>query len=140
MPYEKRRAYWARYSRKKTSTDKGDGDDAIAFIPRNELNVREVFAQRASRLGYQILESRIPFPDYILGAGSRRLLAEAEFRTSDFLRHRHDLARCDLIIVWTHDLNYIPVPVLELSTEQIHRPRRGRRPLEIGPGSPSETP
>jgi len=92
------------------------------------MNVREVFAQRASRLGYRILESRIAFPDYILGAGRRRILAEAEFKTSDFLRHRHYIGRCDLIIVWDHDLIYMPVPVLELKTEELHKPRRGRPP------------
>jgi len=95
------------------------------------MNVREIFAQRASRLGYTILESRIPFPDYILSVGSKRILAEAEFRTSDFLRHKHDLNRCDLIVAWEHDLSYMPVPVLELKTEVIHRPRPGRPPRSV---------
>jgi len=95
------------------------------------MNVREVFAQRAGRLGYRILESRAAFPDYILGQGSKRILAEAEFRTSDFLRHKHDLTRCDLIVAWEHDLSYMPVPVLELKTEIVHRPRRGRPPTTL---------
>jgi len=133
MPYEKKRAYWFRYSKKKTSTENGDGASAIAFIPKNELNVREIFAERAARLGYRILESRIPFPDYILGFGSQRILAEAEFKTSDFLRHKHDLTRCDLIVVWKHDLPYMPVPVLELESELIHRPRPGRPRVGIKP-------
>ncbi len=98
------------------------------------MNVREVFAERASRLGYRILESRIAFPDYILGAGRRRVLAEAEFKTSDFLRHRHDIGRCDMIVVWEHDLTYMPVPVLELKSGQVHRPRRGRPPRQVAVG------
>ncbi|MGH9421883.1 MAG: hypothetical protein ACRD3J_18045 [Thermoanaerobaculia bacterium] len=93
--------------------------------------MREIFAERAARLGYRILESRIPFPDYILGFGSRRILAEAEFKTSDFLRHKHDLTRCDLIVVWKHDLPYMPVPVLELESESIHRPKPGRPPTGV---------
>ena len=97
-------------------------------MPKNELNVREVFAQRAGRLGYRIIESRTAFPDYVLAYGRARLLAEAEYRTSHFLRHRHDIGRCDLIVVWEHDLPYMPVPVLELKTEETHRPRRGRPP------------
>jgi hypothetical protein len=133
MPYERKRAYWFRYSKKKTNTENGDSTSAIAFIPRNELNVREVFAERAARLGYRILESRIPFPDYILGFGSQRILAEAEFKTSDFLRHKHDLTRCDLIVVWEHDLPYMPVPVLELKSEEVHRPKRGRPPGNLDP-------
>lgn len=103
---------------------------ALAFAPRNEMNVREIFAAQAADLGYTILESRIAFPDYILGVGRRRLLAEAEFKTSDFLRHRHDIGRCDLIVVWRHDLTYMPVPVLELMSGEVHRPRRGRPPAE----------
>jgi hypothetical protein len=137
MSYARKGPYYYKYWRRSTTkTSKDSSGDGIAFTPKNEMNVREVFAQRAHRLGYEILESRIPFPDYVLAVGTRRLLAEAEFRTSDFLRHRHDLARCDLIVVWKHDLNYISVPVLELSTEQMHRPKRGRPPLEISPTSP----
>jgi hypothetical protein len=131
MTYERRRAYWYRFSKRTTGSDNGDGAKAIAFIPRNEMNVREIFAQRADRLGYRILESRVAFPDYILASGRRRILAEAEFRTSDFLRHKHDLTRCDLIVVWEHDLSYMSVPVLELKTEEIHRPRRGRPPTAL---------
>ena len=97
-------------------------------MPKNELNVREVFAQRAERLGFRILESRVAFPDYVLEQRGRRVLAEAEFRTSDFLRHRHDIGRCDLIVIWEHDLPYMPVPILELTSEKTHRPRRGRPP------------
>ena len=130
MSYERKSRYFYRYWKGSTTKQPGPPDgDAIAFIPKNELNVREVFAQRAGRLGYRILESRIAFPDYILGAGRRRILAEAEFRTSDFLRHKHDLTRCDLIVVWEHDLSYMPVPVLELKSEEVDRPRRGRPPV-----------
>jgi len=103
------------------------------FIPRSELNVREVFAQRAERLGYRIVESRAAFPDYLLEHEGDRIFAEAEFRTSNFLRHRHDLARCDLIIVWEHDLPSMPMPVLELKTDALHTSRRRGRP----PGSTS---
>ena len=100
------------------------------FVPRSELNVREIFAQRSERLGYRIIESRAAFPDYLLEHEGERILAEAEFRTSNFLHHRHDLARCDLIIVWEHDLPSMPLPVLELKAETLHtHKRRGRPPL-----------
>jgi len=102
-----------------------------SFVPKMEIGVRELFAQRASRLGYRIIESRARFPDYVLEQDGRRLFAEAELRTSDFLRHRHEMARCDLIVVWEHDLPFMPVPVLELKSDELHRPRRGR------PGRPT---
>ena len=101
------------------------------FVPKMEIAVREMFAQRASRLGYRIVESRAAFPDYVLERSGRRIFAEAEYRTSDFLRHRHDIGRCDLIVVWEHNLPYMPIPVLELQTEEVHRPRRGRPPKRL---------
>lgn len=107
----------------------------MTFVPRSELNVREVFAQRAERLGYRIVESRAAFPDYLLEHEGDRIFAEAEFRTSNFLRHRHDLARCDLIIVWEHDLPSMPMPVLELKTDALHTSKRRGRP----PGPASST-
>lgn len=107
----------------------------MTFIPRSELNVREVFAQRAERLGYRIVESRAAFPDYLLEHEGERIFAEAEFRTSNFLRHRHDLARCDLIIVWEHDLPSMPMPVLELKTDFLHTSKRRGRP----PGTTSSS-
>jgi hypothetical protein len=127
MGYVRRRASSCKYSRRRKSSSAA-GDGGINFVPKNELNLREVFAQRAARLGYRILESRTVFPDYVLAYGRARLLAEAEYRTSHFLRHRHDIGRCDLIVVWEHDLPYMPVPVLELKTGETHRPRRGRPP------------
>lgn len=105
------------------------------FVPKSELNVREIFAQRAERLGYRIVESRAAFPDYLLEHEGDRIFAEAEFRTSNFLRHRHDLARCDLIIVWEHDLPSMPMPVLELKNEALHTTKRRGRP----PGSTAPT-
>jgi hypothetical protein len=98
------------------------------FQPKNEINVRELFAQRAARLGYRILESRSAFPDYVLERDGQKLFAEAEYRTSDFLRHRHDLGRCDLILVWEHDVSYMPIPILDLRAGVLLQPRRRRAP------------
>ena len=109
-----------------------------AFQPKNEINVRELFAQRATRLGYRILESRAAFPDYVLERGGERLFAEAEYRTSDFLRHRHDLGGCDLILVWEHDVGYMPIPVFELKSSELHPPRRLRSPSSRSPGRPAQ--
>lgn len=108
------------------------------FIPRSELNVREVFAQRAEALGYRIVESRAAFPDYLLEHEGDRIFAEAEFRTSNFLRHRHDLARCDLIIVWEHDLPSMPMPVLDLKLNALHTPKRRGRPPADSPSAPRQ--
>lgn len=126
----------------------GEAVSAFSFVPKLEISVRELFAQEAARLGYRIVESRASFPDYVLERSGKKLFAEAEFRSSDFLRHHHDFSRCDLLIVWEHDLPYLPVPVLELQSlsirkdgghrvnsmprEALHTRRRGR-PLKERP-------
>jgi hypothetical protein len=115
--------------RRTSRPDLSDDNKAMtktSFVPKMEIGVRELFAQRASRLGYRIIESRARFPDYVLEQDGRRLFAEADFRSSGFLRHRHDMDRCDLIVVWEHDLPFMPIPVLELKSEKLHEPRRGR--------------
>lgn len=99
-----------------------------SFEPKSEISLRELFAQQAGAFGYRILESRAAFPDYVLERDGERLFAEAELRTSDFLRHRHDLGRCDLILVWEHDVGYMPIPVLELRTGATHVTKRRGRP------------
>ncbi len=110
----------------------------MTFVPRSELNVREVFAQRAERLGYRIVESRAAFPDYLLEHEGDRIFAEAEFRTSNFHRHRHDLTRCDLVIVWEHDMPSMPLPVLELKTHILHEKKRRGRPPGPASSAPSQ--
>lgn len=100
-----------------------------SFEPKSEISLRELFAQQAASLGYRILESRAAFPDYVLERDGERIFAEAEFRTSDFLRHRHDLGRCDLILVWEHDVSYMPIPVLELKSGTTHVTKRRGRPV-----------
>ena len=111
---------------------RGDAVSTFSFVPKLEISVRELFAQEAARLGYRIVESRASFPDYVLERSGKRLFAEAEFRSSDFLRHHHDFTRCDLLVVWEHDLPYLPVPVLELQSLSVHGARQ-RRTISPGP-------
>ena len=113
---------------------RGEAVPAFSFVPKLEISVRELFAQEAARLGYRIIESRAAFPDYVLERSGKRLFAEAEFRSSDFLRHHHDFARCDLLVVWEHDLPYLPVPVLELQSLSVHSARR-RRTISSSPAA-----
>jgi hypothetical protein len=120
---------------------RGEAVSTFSFVPKLEISVRELFAQEAARLGYRIIESRAAFPDYVLERSGKRLFAEAEFRSSDFLRHHHDFARCDLLVVWEHDLPYFPVPVLELQSLAAHSTSR-RRTISSTPsaGADSQSP
>jgi hypothetical protein len=92
------------------------------FVPKNEIGVRELFAQRCQTLGYRILDSQRGFPDYVLlDPQGQRLRAEAEFASENFILHGHDSTACDLIICWRHT-QAMGVPVLELASEQIYLP------------------
>gem|GEM_PF-6179856 len=82
--------------------------------PVFEIAVRELFAQRAKDLGYEILESRNSFPDYVLRHEKGIIRAEVELTSSNFKLHRHDPQGCDLIICWKHDWNDCPLAVLAL--------------------------
>jgi hypothetical protein len=92
------------------------------FAPRNEIGVRELFAQCCQTLGYRILDSRRGFPDYeLLDLQEQRLRAEAEFMSENFILHGHDVTACDLIICWQHT-RAMQVPVLELASSQVYPP------------------
>jgi len=94
--------------------------------PTNEISTREYFAVHAERLGLKILESRSKFPDYLLE--DHRLLrhngqitAEAEFKSSNYILHEHDLDGCDLVICWERDAT-LPIETLELKTKKTFWP------------------
>ena len=84
--------------------------------PLYEVAVREIFALHAEELGYTILKSMIGFPDYILELKGEVIRAEAELRSSNFKKHKHDPDGCDLIICWKHDWKDCPLPVLALES------------------------
>ena len=95
----------------------------MGFIPANEMGVREVFATKANEMRLSILKSRSRFPDYILvderNGNTKKILAEAEFRSENFVNHGHDVKGCDLVICWQHT-RQLPIEVLELCTMQFH--------------------
>jgi hypothetical protein len=92
------------------------------FVPKNEIGVRELFAQRCQTLGYRILDSQRGFPDYmLLDPQGQEIRAEAEFASENFIWHSHDVTACDLIICWRHT-RAMKVPVLELASGQVYPP------------------
>lgn len=88
------------------------------MIPESEVSTREFFAVLASAFGFEITSSQGPFPDYILNGHIR---AEAEYTSSNFISHKHDHEKCDLVICWKHNKK-LPIPVLELSTSVLTMP------------------
>jgi len=92
----------------------------LEYAPANELGVVFLFAHVARRLQFRIEEIRTQFPDCIayrrVGDAEKRTKIEFEFRSSSFKTHRHDPAKCDVIVCWHHDWPDAPqrIEVIEL--------------------------
>lgn len=86
------------------------------FIPRNEQGVVVLFAETAQVNGWEFTDISVSFPDAILSKNGELWNTEFEFLSSNFLEHKHDHRRCDLIVCWRHDYPECPIPVIELST------------------------
>jgi hypothetical protein len=108
--------------------------DAINFRgmiygPVNEMGVVALFAKVCEELGFIIEETRAEYPDCVarqqIKRGWERIAIEFEYRSSNFLRHGHDPALCDLIVCWEHDWERSPVRVLSLKDYVAQQKSRG---------------
>ncbi len=91
----------------------------LAHAPVNELGVVFVFGAMARRLGFVVHRLQAGFPDCIamreMAAGQwQRVRIEFEFESRNFLKHRHRVDRCDLIVCWRHNWKECPLEVMEL--------------------------
>ncbi|HKW77398.1 MAG TPA: hypothetical protein VJN64_17830, partial [Terriglobales bacterium] len=92
----------------------------LATAPTNELGVVFLFGVLARQLGFMVLRVQPGFPDVealrLCKDGQwRRVKAELEFESRNFLLHGHDPNGCDLIVCWKHNWESAPMEVLELS-------------------------
>ncbi|HET9836801.1 MAG TPA: hypothetical protein VFR84_01110 [Candidatus Angelobacter sp.] len=99
---------------------------AMLCKPVNEAGVMMLFAAEALRLGFMIVHVQTAYPDCQAWreVGEDRLqLVRIEFerKSRNFLAHKHDPRKCDLIVCWEHNWPECPVEVIEL-----------RRLVEIG--------
>jgi hypothetical protein len=97
---------------------------AFVYAPTCEHDVVQMFGAVAQELGFEIHANRSAFPDCQarrLRAGARETFVESlieyEFASSDYRRHGHPTAGCDLVVCWLHDWAECPIEVLELSRE-----------------------
>lgn len=92
-------------------------------VPRNETMLREMYAHRMPEYGYQIIRSRVQFPDWLLLDSNNEFInAEVEHRSIHFRDHGHDPTLCDLIVCWEHNYPETPLPVLELFSGKVYEP------------------
>ena len=91
----------------------------LLHAPVNELGVVYLFGIVAQDIGFVVESVQSGFPDC---EAKRRLSkgrwqtvrVEFEFLSSNFLRHGHDLAKCDVIVCWEHDWIDCPKEVVSL--------------------------
>ncbi len=79
--------------------------------PKNENQLRKIFDRYSYLFGIRVLHAQTEHPDYLLLMGGREIRAEAELHSNTYLQHKHDKAKCDMVICWEHNL---PVSKLEL--------------------------
>lgn len=91
------------------------------FLPTDESGVIAMFAEVASKLGLTIVKVQShEFPDFFLeDEEGYPILAEAEYRSSNYSKHEHPTDPADgivLIICWEHDDPSCRQPVIQLRT------------------------
>ena len=91
--------------------------------PKNESQVREIFDTFHYLFEFKILRSQEPFPDYLLFRNDKEIRTEAELYSKNFIQHKHNPKKCDMILCWENNINQkkIGLDVFELGTGRIHK-------------------
>jgi len=92
----------------------------LDFAPDNEQGVVFLFSYLArSRFGLRIERIQGGYPDCVAYLGEKRIRIEFEYRSRNFVQHRHDPKKCDWIVCWIHDWPAAPsrLRVIELRKE-----------------------
>jgi hypothetical protein len=92
---------------------------ALAHEPINEMGVVFLFGAVAERLGFMVTLVQAEFPDCealreVCVRRWQRIRIEFEYESRNFLRHGHDVDRCDMIVCWVHNWAECPLEVVEL--------------------------
>lgn len=111
----------ARHVRHRNVVGKLINFRGLVYAPVNENGVIFLFGRVAADLNMYVETIRPGYPDCVakryIGKGKwEELRIEFEFRSSDFIRHRHHPADCDAIVCWIHDWAECPknIEVIEL--------------------------
>ena len=92
---------------------------AMMHVPTNEAVVLFLFAAMALELGYVATVVRRGFPDCealreISPNRLQRVQIEFEYLSRNFLKHRHRVDKCDIIVCWINNWPECPLEVVEL--------------------------
>jgi len=97
----------------------------LHHAPVNEMGVVFLFGMMAEELGFAVESVQAGFPDCeakrkLKKDRWQRVRIEFEYRSSNFLQHKHDISGCDLIVCWEHDWRNSPLEVICLK-DCIHK-------------------
>jgi hypothetical protein len=93
--------------------------------PENEQGVALLFGMVCHRLGFIVQSVGISYPDCIAKRRISRnrsqprwrvVRVEFEYTSLRFREHKHDPAKCDVIVCWEHNWPTCPIEVIELSS------------------------
>ncbi len=93
---------------------------SLLHAPTNELGVIFLFGIIAEEIGFRVeFLQGDKFPDCeaqrrLKHDRWQRVKIEFEFVSSNFLTHKHDPVKCDLIVCWEHDWKDCPMEVISL--------------------------
>ena len=95
----------------------------LAHEPVNEMGVVYLFGLLGHRMGYVVTRIQSEFPDCeafreVAPGRWQRVQIEFEFESRNFLLHKHDPKKCDVIVCWKHNWAECPahIEVIELSS------------------------
>jgi hypothetical protein len=95
----------------------------LAHEPVNEMGVVYLFGLLGHRMGYVVTRIQSEFPDCeafreVAPGRWQRVRIEFEFESRNFLLHKHDPKKCDVIVCWKHNWAECPphIEVIELSS------------------------
>src|SRR5258706_2029979 len=87
-------------------------------IPKNEQETIILFERLSEVVGYQIVYLGTRFPDGRIKSikSGAEITVEFEYKSSNYLKHKHPFDGCDLVVCWDDDLfSQLSIPVLSLS-------------------------
>ena len=94
----------------------------LANEPDNEQAVVFLFGAMARELGFVAVKVRTGYPDCeawreVETGVWQRVNIEVEYESRNFVKHLHDVKKCDLIVCWRHNWKECPLEVIALSEQ-----------------------
>jgi len=87
--------------------------EGLLYLPEREAEVVHLFSKTHEKIGFPFIKYlREDFPDCMaIDSRGKEVKIEFEYKSSNFVIHKHNVLLCDLIICWEHDWKESPIKV-----------------------------